>query len=84
MVEMVYFSEYFLNWKMIISFSELFSATCFLCILQTQLTRRNTSIPGKLKKRQRMTFMMTKITFANFFYQDLFHIYNILYVQSFI
>ena len=27
---------------------ELFSATCCLCILQTQLTRRNTSIPKKL------------------------------------
>ena len=37
MVEMVYFLEYFLYCKIIIRFLELFSATCFLCILQTQL-----------------------------------------------
>ena len=44
---------------MIISFLELFLATCFQCILETQLTRRNTSIPKNLKKRLHMTFMMT-------------------------
>ena len=43
---------------MIISFLELFLATCFLCILQTHLTRRNISIPKNLKKRLHMTFMM--------------------------
>ena len=37
MVEMVYFLEFFLYCKIIISFLELFSLTCFLCILQTQL-----------------------------------------------
>ena len=35
MFEMVYFLEYFLYCK--ISFLELFSASCFVCILQTQL-----------------------------------------------
>ena len=53
------FCNIFLHWKVIISFLELFSATCFLCILQTQLTKRNTSIPKKLKKRKHMTLMMT-------------------------
>ena len=37
MVEMVYFLESFLYCKIIITFLELFSVTCFLCILQTQL-----------------------------------------------
>ena len=83
MVGMVYFLNIFLYCKIIISFSELFPATCFLCILQTQLTRRNTSIPTKLKKCQHMTFMMTspnddKIDICQFFYQDLFHTVNTL------
>ena len=45
----------FLHCKLITSFLELFLATCFLCILQTQLTRRNCH------------HMMTKVTFVNFF-----------------
>ena len=75
MVKMVYIFEYFLRCKKIISFLELFSTTCFLCILQT---RRNTSIPDKIKKLQHMTFVKTpskdgKIDICEFFYQDLFH-----------
>ena len=58
------FWNIFLYCKIIISFLELFVARCFLCVLRTQLTRRNTSFPKKLKKRQHMTF---KVTFANFF-----------------
>ena len=97
-------SKWFIFWntflycKIIISFLELFSATCFLCILQTQLTRRNTSIPKKLKhiitlhipkKRQHMTFMMAsssdeKSNICQVCYQDLFHIINTVYVQNFI
>ena len=82
------FWNIFLYCKIIISFLELFSVTCFLFILQTQLTRRNTSIPKKLKKRQHMTFMMTssnddKSDICQFFYQDLFHIVNTVYMQSF-
>ena len=53
------FPNMFLYCKIIISFSELLPATSFLCILQTHFTRRNTSIPTKLKKCQRITFMMT-------------------------
>ena len=76
----------FLYCKIIISFLELFPATSFLSILQNQLTRRNTSIPTKLKKYQRITFMMTssndeKSDICQFFYQDLFHIVNA--VQNF-
>ena len=82
------FWNIFLYCKIIISFLELFSVTCFLFILQTQLTRRNTSIPKKLKKRQHMTFMMTssnddKSDICQFFYQDLFHIVNTVYVKNF-
>ena len=55
MVEMIYFLQYFSilqnNYLL-----ELSSATCFLCILQTQLTRRNTSIPKKLKKMSKHDF----------------------------
>ena len=66
------FWNIFLYCKIITSFLELFSATCFLCILKTHLTKRNTSIPKKVKKRQHMTFMMMssngdKVTFVNFF-----------------
>ena len=65
------FWNIFLYCKIIISFLELFSATCFLCILKTHLTKRNTSVPKKVKKRQHMTFMMSsnndKVTFVNFF-----------------
>ena len=45
--------EWYISWnvslycKIIISFLELFSVTCFLCILLTQLTTRNTSVPKK-------------------------------------
>ena len=67
--------------KIIISFLELFIATCFLFVLQTQLTRGNTSIPKKHKK-QHITFMMTS-DICQFFYQDLFHIVNTIYVQNF-
>ena len=68
MVEMVYFLEcFFLYCKIIISFLELFSVTCFLFILQTQLTRRNTSIPKKLKKRQHMTFMYVQFVYVQNF-----------------
>ena len=86
MVGMVYFLNIFLYCKIIISFSELFPATCFLCILQTQLTRRNTSIPTKLKKCQHMTFVMTssnddKSDICQFFYKNLFHIVST--VQNF-
>ena len=86
MVEMVYFLNIFLYCKIIISFLELFPATCFLCILQTQLLRRNRSIPTKLKKCQQTTFVMTssdddKSDICQFFYQDLFHIVNT--VQNF-
>ena len=68
MVEMFwFFLNMFLYCKIIISFSELFLVTCFLCILQTHLTRRNTSIPTKLKKMPTHDFqMMTKVTFVNF------------------
>ena len=58
-------STWFIFWniilycKIIITFLELFSATCFLYILETNLTRRNTSIPKSLKKRQHMTFILT-------------------------
>ena len=44
--------------KVINSFLELFSTTCFLCILETQLTRRNASTAKNLQKIQHMTFMM--------------------------
>ena len=52
------------------------------------VTRKNTSIPKKLKKRQCMNFMMTssnddKSDICQFFYQDLFHIVNTEYVQNF-
>ena len=80
------FWNIFLYCKIIISFLELFVATCFLCILQTQLTRRNTSFPKKLKKRQHMSFMMTpsqESDICQLFYPDLFHIVNTLYVRSF-
>ena len=61
---------------------QLFWATCFLCILQTQLIRRNTSIPKKLQRRQHITFMMAssnddKSSICQFFYEDFFHIVNI-------
>ena len=74
--------------KIIINFLELFSATCFLCILETHLTRRNTSIPKSLKKRQHMTFIMTssnddRSAICQFFYQDLFRIVSTVYVQNF-
>ena len=67
---------------MIISFLELFLATCFLCILQTQLTRRNTSFPKNFKKRLHMTFMMTssndgKSDICQFFIKT----YSILSIQ---
>ena len=80
---------FFFYCKIIIIFSELFSVTCFLCILQTQLKRRNTWIPKKLKKRQHMTFMMTssnddKSDICKFFYQNLYHIVNTVCAQSFI
>ena len=55
MVEMIYFLQYFFILKNNYLL-ELFSATCFLCILQTQLTRRNTSIPRKLKKMSKRDF----------------------------
>ena len=82
------FWNIFLYCKIIISFLELFSTTCFLCILQTQLARRNTSIPKKLKKHQHMTFMMMssndgKNDICQFFYQDLFFIVNTVNVQNF-
>ena len=87
MVEVVYFWNIFLYCKIIISFLELFSVTCFLCILQSQLTRRNTSIPKKLKKRQHMTFVMTSSNafLMSIFLSSLFFIYivNTVYVQSF-
>ena len=81
-------SKWFIFWniflccKIIISFLELFSATCFLCILKTHLTKRNTSIPKKVKKRQHMTFMMMssngdKVTFVNF----LINTYSILSIH---
>ena len=81
-------SKWFIFWnmllyrKIIISFLELFPATCFLCILQTQLTRRNTSIPKKLSKCQHMTFMMTssndgKSDICHFFIKS----YSILSIQ---
>ena len=37
MIKMVCFLEYFFILQKISSFLELFSANCFLCILQTQL-----------------------------------------------
>ena len=43
-----FFWNIFSYFKIIISFSELFSAIWFLSILQTQLTRRNTSISKKI------------------------------------
>ena len=58
--------EWYISWnvslycKIIISFLELFSVTCFLCILLTQLTTRNTSVPKKHHiKGHHMNFMMT-------------------------
>ena len=80
-------SKWFSFWNMFISFLELFSATCFLCILHSQLTRRNISVPKKLKKRQHMTFMMTtsnddKRDICQFFYQDLFRIVNTVDIQN--
>ena len=91
---LVQWSAWFIFWniilycKIIINFLELFSATCFLCILETHLTRRNTSIPKSLKKRQRMTFIMTSSNddrsgICQFFYQDLFRIVSTVYVQNF-
>ena len=41
------FWNIFLYYFFFFVFLELSSATCFLCIWQTQLTRRNTSIPKK-------------------------------------
>ena len=75
----------FLYCKIIIRFLELFSAFYFLCILHTQLTRRNASIPKKLLKNQNMTFMMTSSnSYKKYIYQDLFHIANTVYLQKFI
>ena len=75
----------FLYCKIIIRFLELFSAFYFLCILQTQLSRRNASIPKKLLKNQNMTFMMTLSNdYKKYIYQDLFHIVNTVYLQNFI
>ena len=75
----------FLHCKIIIRFLELFSAFYFLCILQTQLSRRNASIPKKLLKNQNMTFMMTLSNdYKKYIYQDLFHIVNTVYLQNFI
>ena len=54
----LFFGIFFLYCKINISFLELFSATCFLDILQTQLTRTNTLIFKKPKKRQHLTFMV--------------------------
>ena len=81
------FWNIFLYCTKIISVLELFSVTYFLRILQTQLTRRNTLIPKKFIKRQHMTFMMTssnddKSDICHFFYQDLLHIVNTVYVQN--
>ena len=87
-------SKWFIFWnillysKTIISILEIFSATCFLCILQTQLIKRKTSIPKYLKKLQHMTLMITssndgKSDICQFFDQDLFHIVNTEYVQNF-
>ena len=45
-----FFWNIFLYCKKIMSFLELSSTTFFMCILQTQSTRRNTSITKKLKK----------------------------------
>ena len=51
------FLECFFILQNSISLSGLFLTTCFLCILQTQLTRRNTSLPQKFNKHQHMNFV---------------------------
>ena len=45
-----FFWNIFLYCKRIMTFLELSSTTFFMCILQTESTRRNTSITKKLKK----------------------------------
>ena len=50
--------------------------------------RRNISIHKKLKKHEHMIFTMTSLNddksdISQFFYQDLFHIVNTVYVQNF-
>ena len=79
-------SKWFIFWNVfilqIISFLELFSAICFLCILQTHLTRRNTSIPKKLKKRKLTTFMMASSNDGKSdIYQFFIQTYPILLIQ---
>ena len=87
MLEMVCFFNISLYCKIIISFLEFFSVVCFLCTLQTQLTRRNTSIPKFIKQRHHMTFLRApsydKSDICQIFYQDLLHIVNSVYMQNF-
>ena len=72
----------FLYCKIIISFSELFLVTCFLCILQTHLTRRNTSISTKLKKYQHMTFKWWQKWHLSIFFIKTYSILSIQYKIS--
>ena len=82
------FGIFFSYCEIIISFLELFSAACFLCILQAQWTRRNTSISKNVKKRQHMTFMMTssnddifQLTFEATFVNFIIKTYSTLLMQ---
>ena len=92
---MVYFLKYFLYFyiaKQLLVFENYFLfisvyTTCFLFTLQTQLTRRSTSIPKNLKKHRHMTFMMTSVNDnkndnCHFFDKDLFPITNTVYAQN--
>ena len=78
----LFFGIIFYIVKIIINFLELISATGFLCILQTQLTGRNTSIPKNLENVNTWLSwwhhqMMTKVTFVKFFIKT----YSILPIQ---
>ena len=82
------FCGMFLYCKIVISLLELFLATCLLCLLQTQFSRRTASIPQKFKKHQHMNFMMVssrdgKSDIYRFFYRDFFPIISTVYVQIF-
>ena len=78
----LFFGIFFLYCDINISLLELFSATCFLGILQTQLTRANTLIPKKPKKRQHLTFMiMSSNDDKSDIYQFFVKTYSILSIQ---
>ena len=81
------FWNIFLYCKIVIRLLELFLATCFLCILQTQLTRRNTSVPQKFKKHEHMNFVVVssndgKSDICQFFFIETFSLLSVQYIYE--